>query len=191
VTTKISDLLAAAAAPTTAVVGGIADDQLDLPTPCAEFTVRDLLNHLFHVVVNFQALAARKPADWAGTPDYLGADLGERFAGEVSGLIAAWSDPEALEGVSPGMGLPQTTVGQMVLLDLTVHGWDLARATGRPYTPDPGVVTELHELLAVMGPNARQAGLLAEPVPVPPGSDDWVTLLALTGRDPSGEPRHE
>ncbi len=58
--TKTSELLAVAAPRTVAVVRGISDEQLGLPTPCPDYTVRDLLGHLFDVVVNFQALARRE-----------------------------------------------------------------------------------------------------------------------------------
>lgn len=54
----------------------------------------------------------------------------------------------------------------MVLLDLTVHPWDLARATGPPFTPDAEGVGALEELVAGMGPTARTMGAFGEPVPV-------------------------
>ncbi|HBF83828.1 MAG TPA: TIGR03086 family protein, partial [Streptomyces sp.] len=57
--TKISELLDAAAARTCPVVRAVDDAQLTAPTPCGEYDVRALLNHLFQVVTNFQALAAR------------------------------------------------------------------------------------------------------------------------------------
>ncbi|MFI7604704.1 TIGR03086 family metal-binding protein [Micromonospora sp. NPDC049366] len=183
--TQTSDLLAAAAPRTVAVVRGIADDQLDLPTPCRDYAVRDLFNHLFEVVVNFQELAARRPVDWADKPDFLGEGWRDRFEAETGRLIAAWSDPASQEGVSPGMGMPQTTVGGMALLDLTVHGWDLATATGQPYAPAPEVTVALHELAEQLGPTARKMGVFAEPVPTGPAVPDLHRLLGLTGRDPA------
>ena len=82
-TTRISELLAAAAERAVAVVDGIEDDQLLNPTPCTEYQVRDLVNHLFQGVVNFQALAAKQPVDWAATPDFLEGDWRSRFAEET------------------------------------------------------------------------------------------------------------
>jgi uncharacterized protein (TIGR03086 family) len=183
-----SELLTRAAAPAVVVVAGIDDTQLDLPTPCAKFTVRELLNHLFQVVVNFQSLARREAADWSGTPDALTGDWRHRFAGEAAKLVEAWSDPSAMEGVSPGMGLPQETVRNMVLLDLTVHAWDLARATGQPFTGDAEAVSAVHGLVLQMGPMAREQGVFGDEVPVPEGADELATVLARSGRDPHWTP---
>ncbi|GIJ29960.1 TIGR03086 family protein [Micromonospora qiuiae] len=186
--TQTSDFLAAAAPRTVAVVQAITDDQLDLPTPCREYAVRDLLNHLYEVVVNFQTLAARKPVSWADKPDHLTEGWRDRFAVEIRRLIEAWSDPASEQGVSTGMGMPQSTLGGMVLLDLTVHGWDLAVATGQEYEPSSEVLPALHELTGQLGPQARQAGVFAEPVAVDAALPDLPRLLALTGRDPAWSP---
>ncbi|MET8368173.1 TIGR03086 family metal-binding protein [Micromonospora profundi] len=184
--TQTSDLLAAAAPRTVGVVRGIADDQLDMPTPCREYVVRDLLNHLFEVVVNFQELAAKRPVEWVEKPDHLGDGWRDRFAVEADRLVAAWSEPSSLVGVSPGMGMPQAVVGGMALLDLTVHGWDLAVATGQPYQPAPEAVAALHELVEQLGPTARKMGVFADPPPTTVDDvPDLHRLLAQTGRTPT------
>ncbi|WP_328422497.1 TIGR03086 family metal-binding protein [Micromonospora sp. NBC_00389] len=184
-TTQTSDLLAAAAPRTVDVVRGIADDQLDLPTPCRDYTVRDLLNHLFEVVVNFQDLAEKRDVEWSDKPDHLADGWRDRFETETGRLIAAWADPSTLEGVSPGMGMPQTVIGGMALLDLTVHGWDLAVATDQPYQPAPEAVAELHGLVEQLAPTARKMGVFADPAPTPTTQDprDLHHLLAHTGRN--------
>jgi uncharacterized protein (TIGR03086 family) len=166
------------------VVRGVADNQLEHPTPCVEYDVRNLLNHLFHVVVNFQALAAKQNADFTTTPDYLSGDWRDRFAMETTRLVEAWAVPGADEGITGMMNLPARTVGRMALLDLTVHSWDLARATGRDYVPNPASVRELGEFIVEMGPMARQMKVFGEPCPVPAGADEFALLLGATGRDP-------
>ncbi|GIJ08356.1 TIGR03086 family metal-binding protein [Micromonospora andamanensis] len=183
--TQTSDLLAAAAPRTVAVVRQITDDQLDLPTPCQDFQVRDLLNHLYEVVVNFQALAGRSPVTWADKPDHLTDGWRDRFETETGRLVEAWSDPASEEGASPGMGMPQPVVGAMALLDLTVHGWDLAVATGQPYEPASEVLPALHELAAQLAPTARQMGVFGEAVPVDGTPSELARLLGMTGRDPA------
>ncbi|MGC4895522.1 TIGR03086 family metal-binding protein [Micromonospora sp. DT31] len=184
-TTKTSELLAVTAPRTAAVVRGIADDQLGLPTPCADYTVRDLLNHLFDVVVNFQALARREEVDWTRKADRLVGDWRARFATEAARLTEAWSDPAALEGISPGMGLPQETLGWMALIDLTVHGWDLARTTGQELTVDPAVVAAGHEFMDRMGDTGQKMGAFGPPVATDAHPDTVEALLGRTGRDPA------
>jgi uncharacterized protein (TIGR03086 family) len=190
-TNTISDLLESAAERAVPVVRGIADGRLADPTPCAEYDVRALTDHLFHVVVQFQELAAKRAADFSAVPHYTeGEGQGEgdwraRFADETATLVKAWAEPGAEEGTTGAMGLPARTVGQMVLGDLTVHAWDLARATGQEFTPDPVVVGELEGWLGEMAPMARKAGVFGEPFPLPAeGASQFDRILALTGRDP-------
>lgn len=186
-TTRTGELLAAARDRALPLVHALPDEALDVPTPCAEYDVRNLLNHLFHVVVGFQALAAREEANFSVTPDRLAA-YGDgwraRFEEETELLVGAWAVPGADEGVAGSMNLPARTVGAMALLDLTVHPWDLARATGLPYTPDAEGLRALEELVAAMGPTARKMGVFGEPTPMPAGASAFEALLAGTGRDP-------
>ncbi|WP_344524644.1 TIGR03086 family metal-binding protein [Streptomyces albiaxialis] len=181
---ELSELMERSAHRTVPVVQGVTDARLGDPTPCSEYDVRDLLNHLFHVVVGFQALAAKGTADFSTTPDYLDGDWRARFGEETGRLVAAWGEPGTLEGKSQGFGMPQRTVAHMVLGDLTVHGWDLARATGQAYAPDDDVVGELLPAFEGMGPMAREMGVLGEEVPVPAGAPPFERLLGLMGRDP-------
>jgi uncharacterized protein (TIGR03086 family) len=187
-TKPLSELLAAAAERSVPVVCGITDEQLDHPTPCAEYDVRGLANHLFQVMVNFQALAAKKEADFSVAPDYVGhGDWRGAFEKETAALVKAWAEPGAEEGTSGAMGLPAGTVGRMALDDLTVHAWDLARATGQEYTPDPVVVAEALRSCAELAPTGRKMGAFGEEFPLPDGgagASDLDRLLAMTGRDP-------
>lgn len=174
--------MAAAAERTVPVVQGIDDKQLSDPTPCAEFQVRDLLNHLFQVVVSFQALATKQNVDFDAKPDFLDGDWRNRFAEETRKLAVAWSDPAAVEGTSPRMGLPQAAVANLVLVDLTVHGWDLSRGTGQAYTPSPEVVAAVIPFTEQMAPMGRERGAFAAMTEFPPDADEFVRLLSLTGR---------
>lgn len=75
----------------------------------------------------------------------------------------------------------------MVLLDLTVHIWDLARATGQEYVPEGealAVVERLAGTVAELAPTARSMGVFGEAVPEPAGASAFERLLAATGRDP-------
>ncbi|MFF6908840.1 TIGR03086 family metal-binding protein [Streptomyces sp. NPDC012389] len=187
-TQKISELLEAAAGRALPVVRGIDDGQLGLRTPCAEYDVRALLNHLFQVVVNFQALAARKEVDFSQEPEFVTGDWRAGFGAETARLVAAWDVPGAEEGTTGQMGLPARTVGLMVLGDLTVHAWDLARATGAEFVPDPDVVEEVGPGLAALAPQGREMKVFGEPFPVGEGATAFERVLAVTGRDPGWRP---
>ncbi|WP_249997970.1 TIGR03086 family metal-binding protein [Actinoplanes sp. M2I2] len=184
-TTETSTLMAAAAERTVPIVRGIRDDQLGDSTPCAEFQVRDLLNHLFQVVVNFQAAARKEAMDFSSTPDFLAEGWRDRFAAETDRLIAAWSDPAALDGISPGMGMPQPMVGNLALTDLTVHGWDLATATGQPYRPAEAAVEALLPFVEQMAPTGRTMGVFGAEAQAPADAEMFERLLAISGRTPA------
>lgn len=195
--TSIADLLKAATAHAVPVVRAIPEDRLTAPTPCAEYDVKALVNHLLQVLVQFQALAAKQDSEFGETPDLVaesreaGSDWRDRFADEAAKLVAAWAAPGADEGTTGAMDMPARTVGCMALLDLTVHAWDLARATGQEYEPAPessGVVAALREAVAGLAPTARKMGVFGEPVAVPEGAGELERLLAETGRDPQWAP---
>ncbi|MEU5688216.1 TIGR03086 family protein [Streptomyces venezuelae] len=190
---RISELLALAVERAAPVVRALPDgDRLGAPTPCADYDVRALVNHLFHVVVQFQELAAKRDSDFSETPDRLAEhvdDWRERLLEEADELVAAWGEPGADEGTTGAMDMPAETVGCMVLLDLTVHAWDLARATGQEYAQgdpegDP-VVVRLTAAVEGMAPMARKMGVFGEAVPVDESrASAFERLLAATGRDP-------
>ncbi|MFJ8887925.1 TIGR03086 family metal-binding protein [Streptomyces sp. NPDC102402] len=184
----ISELLEKAAAQADPVVRGIDDGQLAGPTPCGEYDVRALLNHLFVVIENFQALAVKGSTDFSRTDDVVTGDWRGRFDDATALLVKAWAEPGAEEGTPGKMGMPARTVGLMVLGDLTVHAWDLARATGQGFEPDPAVVAELGPGLEAMAPQAREMKVFGEPFPVAPGATAFERVLAVTGRDPGWSP---
>ncbi|MFE2265460.1 TIGR03086 family metal-binding protein [Streptomyces griseosporeus] len=188
----IGELLRRAAARAVPLVRGIPDEALTAPTPCPDYDVRALADHLFHVVVEFQKLAARQDADFSVTPRRVGAggDWRERFADETDKLVAAWSAPGAEDGTTGAWQMPARLVGSMALLDLVVHAWDLARATGRTYPVDEElapVVGQLRASVAELAPTGRKMGAFGEPVPAPEGATEFERLLGETGRDPRWE----
>ncbi|SDK20289.1 TIGR03086 family metal-binding protein [Streptomyces indicus] len=186
----INALFTTAAERAGAVLDGIDDSRLGAPTPCAEYDVRGLVNHLLHVVVQFQALAAKQPSDFSTTPDYVAddPDWRGRFAKEAARLADAWSAPGALEGTTGLMDMPATTVSRMALGDLVVHAWDLARATGQSYEPDPEVLADITPVWAELVPGGRKMGAFGDPVDVPADASPLDALLAMCGRDPRWSP---
>ncbi|MDO0912699.1 TIGR03086 family metal-binding protein [Streptomyces sp. DT2A-34] len=187
----IGELLAMARERAVPVVRGVPDPALGAPTPCTEYDVKGLVNHLFQVIVQFQRLAAKEASQFGeSTPDRVaeGPDWRERLVAEADRLVAAWSVPGAEEGTTGAMDMPARLVGSMALLDLTVHVWDLARATGQDYPgADEAVVAELAGAVDELAPTARKMGVFGEPVPEAEGASAFERLLARTGRDPRWE----
>ncbi|MDQ0604509.1 uncharacterized protein (TIGR03086 family) [Streptomyces canus] len=171
------------------VLRGIPDAALSAPTPCAEYDVKALVNHLFQVIVQFQRLAVKEASDFGQTPEGIteSPQWRERLMDEADRLVEAWSTPGAEEGTTGAMNMPARLVGSMALLDLTVHVWDLARATGQDYPgADEAVVAELSGAVDELAPTARTMGVFGEPVPEAEGASVFERLLARTGRDPYG-----
>ncbi|MFJ1550896.1 maleylpyruvate isomerase family mycothiol-dependent enzyme [Streptomyces sp. NPDC088246] len=109
--------------------------QFGRPTPCADWDVRTLLNHLVWENLLWAGLANGHPrSDF--TADHLGDDHVEAFHTASRGALTAFCRPGMLKqryGPAPGIRL----VEQLVI-EMLVHGWDLARAIGRPPRLRPG-----------------------------------------------------
>ena len=177
----ISELLEEATARAVPVVRGIDDAQLSGGTPCSEYDVRALLNHLFSVIGNFRVLAAKGTSDFSRTEDVVTGDWRGRFDDETARLVRAWGEPGAEEGTTGGMAMPARTVGLMVLGDLTVHAWDLARATDGDTELDGELVTAAL-VFAEQLPEDGVPGLFDPPLDVSAAADPQTRLLARFGR---------
>lgn len=123
-----------------AVVAKVAPEQAGLPTPCAEWDVYTLVNHLVDEVARFaESTATGQRGDSDG--DVLGDDWAGAFQRAADELLAAWRAPGALERTTrlPGGEVPASwTLGQHVT-EIAMHTWDIAVATGQSTDLDPVV----------------------------------------------------
>ncbi|MFI7600612.1 TIGR03086 family metal-binding protein [Actinoplanes sp. NPDC049681] len=175
------DLLTPALEPTLAVVRHIRPEQVEAPTPCADFTVRTLLAHLREWA---PILAAASPAPPPSSPEP-GRETG--LEAGLTRLAAAWSSPAAWQGtatMSGGPEMPAAMVGGMVLGEIVIHGWDLARATGQEPRWEDEVLSFLHDEVARTADLGREVKAYGPEVPVPPTASPLDRILGLTGRDP-------
>ena len=131
-----------AAQRTISLVTSLADEQLDLPTPCPEARVGDLIDHLGVFAVRFHAAARKESGDRTSPPPppssaNLEPDWRDRISRDLLALADAWRDPQAWEGFTyaGGIEMPAEVVGLVALDELVVHGWDIAVATAQPYEP--------------------------------------------------------
>jgi uncharacterized protein (TIGR03086 family) len=174
-------LMTRAAERTAGVVRAVRQEQFGLSTPCAKFDVKDLINHLEWVAEMYESLGRKGPSIEQGP--YAG-DFPER----AERMLSAWSRPEAWEGTSPAMGLPMTALAQMYLVDMVVHAWDLARATGQEYEPDPAALSQAMDFTEQMVEMGRQRGAFGPPVAVADDAPQFDRLLGMIGRDPAWTP---
>jgi uncharacterized protein (TIGR03086 family) len=172
----------------------VAPDQLTHRTPCHDFDVRALLNHLMWVVALAEP-AARKlplPEDGSVSPerDYVQGDWRASFAERMDAVTAAWAEPDAWTGTTTFAGgeLPARLAGELVLVDLVVHGWDLARATAQDYGCDGDVADAVYRVVSDMAEMGRSMGLFADPVEVPDNAGALARALGLAGRAPRWAP---
>lgn len=171
-----------------AMLEGIPREEFSRPTPCPEFTVADLFDHLVGWVHVFEAAAhetdARRDPN-AYLVDERHADV-FRQAGHraVTGLREKGVDRQVVMTSSP---IPASMVVDMMTMEYPGHGWDLAVATGRPYPFDPDTVAAAHRAAERMIQPAYRGegeGKFRPIVPTGPDAGEVDRFVAFLGRDP-------
>jgi uncharacterized protein (TIGR03086 family) len=173
------------------LVAGVTGDQWQLPTPCADWDVRALLNHLVggnRLVTRVLSGEQLPPPEQLGRragEDQLGADPVAAWRDSADELLAAFGAPGVLDRphTVPAGTLPGPAVVHLRVVETLVHGWDLARATGqRPPFPDELVEPELAFSADLLGrlPAGRQPFGPSRPAPADAPAID--RLAALLGR---------
>ena len=157
------------------------------PTPCTDWDVRTLVNHV--------------AVEQLWVPPLVGgstvADVGDRLDGDQLGVdpVAAWDDAVrdsrgafgaegALEGtvsLSAGDKAAAEYCWEMTT-DALIHSWDLARGIGAEETLDPELVSLVYERTLPIAEHLQETGLFAPPVPVPDDAPLQTKLLAIFGR---------
>ncbi|MCO6010489.1 TIGR03086 family metal-binding protein [Actinoallomurus purpureus] len=181
---RMSELLAA-----------VPGDRLTAPTPCADYTLADLIDHVGGLSIGLAA-SARKDlgpltsGGGSGDAARLGADWRARIPEDLAALAEAWRDPDAWQGMTQagGVTLPADVMGGVVLDELVVHGWDVARSIGRPYDCDDREVDACLRFVSTVAtpdPIAAAKGPFGPVAEVPADASPLDRLLGLTGRDPS------
>ncbi|KOV18806.1 TIGR03086 family metal-binding protein [Streptomyces heliomycini] len=169
----------------------VTDAQLADGTPCPRYAVRNVLGHLLGLARAFRD-AGRK--DLGATTDTdpqdalpdIGPGWREELPEALDELAEAWRDPAAWTGTTRagGFDMPGEVTGAVATDELVVHGWDLARATGRPYAPDPAALEAAHAFLLAAAEDPGRSGVFGPVVPVPPDAPLLDRTIGLSGRDP-------
>ncbi|MFE7777161.1 TIGR03086 family metal-binding protein [Streptomyces sp. NPDC057445] len=181
------------AAETARVARGVTAAQLSTPSTCARWEVRHLVNHLVLYTshgLEHRALRKQLPEELTARDFTAEPDWAERYAAQLDRALAAWSDPAVWEGdIDLGFTtMPASGIASLLVKELAVHGWDLARSTGQDFRitdPAAGLVLDVVREHAEI---YRRYDGFAAPVPVPDSAGLFDRALAATGRDPHGRP---
>ncbi|GHH58238.1 TIGR03086 family metal-binding protein [Lentzea cavernae] len=170
------------------VVRGVRDGDLKAPTPCPDYTVGDLLDHVNGLSVAFTMAARKTPLEGAGTGDAarLPLDFRESIPARLDELAQAWRAPQAWEGMTRagGVDLPGEVAAAVALDEIVLHGWDVARATGQPFEVEEGLLQVVHGFVSSIGPDDRDGSLFGAAVEVDPNAPLLDRVLGLSGRNP-------
>lgn len=172
-------------------VRSISDDQWDNATPCTEWSVRDLVNHVVYEDLWAPGLLAGKTIEEIGGPDafagdQLGADPENAWteaAAEARNAVHRDGAMEITTHLSFGDVLGSVYTAQL-LSDHLIHAWDLARGIDGDEKLDPEVVAFVYREMLPHAGSLSQSGAYAEIVDVPDDADVQAKLLGLVGRRP-------
>lgn len=176
----------------------VPDAMLSAPTPCADTTLGDLVDHIGGLSIAFTA-AATKTALPAGSKgpradaSKLDSDWRARIPRDLTALVDAWRDPEAWEGMTEagGVEMPGEVAALVALDEVVIHGWDVARSIEQPFECEPELLQAVHGfVLQFSGPDkeAERKGLFGPVVEVPDDAPLLDRVLGLTGRNPVWSP---
>lgn len=170
-------------------VHAVADDQWQAPTPCADWDVRSLVNHVVGEQLWAPHLLGGETIEEVGDRydgDLLGEDPKRAWDAAVGPSIEAFRAPGALDRtvhLSYGDEAAREYAVQM-LTDLAIHGWDLARATGGDERIDPDVAELLWATWSPRKQMLEGTGVFAAPIDLSEDAPTADRLLGLLGRRP-------
>jgi uncharacterized protein (TIGR03086 family) len=177
------------------LVLNVPDALLGEPSPCSDYTLGDLLDHVGGFAIAFTAAARKVTGEDAAPPgpgdgSQLEDGWRTRIARDVQGMAVAWRDPQAWTGMTTvgGVDLPADACGIFGLDELVVHGWDVARASRQPFDCDTASLEALMSFVALDSPSgelARSNGIFQAPIATPDASPLLDKVIGLTGRQPA------
>lgn len=165
------------------LLSGVRDDQLDAPTPCDEFSVGDLVDHVDHVARGAAALAAgvEDPGPRATHLDPAWRQLVEASLLEFA---RSWADPAVWAGNPEGglFGFSNEIWGRISFTEVVVHGWDLAKATEQSFELPQSALEACWDHVETFVPNAPFEGLWGPQVVIGAEAPLLDRILGVTGR---------
>ncbi|MET0928674.1 MAG: TIGR03086 family metal-binding protein [Aeromicrobium sp.] len=177
------------------LLASVSDEDLERRSPCPDLSVGVLISHVDGLSQAFAAAARKDLGPLTSSPPTdgitpLSADWRTTAPVHLSRLAAAWQDPEAWTGMTAagGVDLPGEVAGLVAADELVVHGWDIARSTGREFDPGTEALEAAHAFLVESRKGPVPESLFGPEVPVPDGAPLFDRVLGLAGRDPAWTP---
>jgi uncharacterized protein (TIGR03086 family) len=170
------------------IVSGVNADQWGAATPCTDWNVRELMNHLVSGNLWAAELGAGATIVEVGDRfdgDVLGADPASSYDKSARVASAVFHRPGAMDtpcAVSYGP-VPGSVYAGHRFLDVLVHGWDLAVACGLDTTLDDSLVQGCLEVVEPQAAQLRASGMFSDRVTAPLSASSQARLLALLGRE--------
>lgn len=168
-------------------VAQVKPEDLDKPTPCAEFDVRGLLNHVIGGLDMLKTAADGGKAEAPGQ-DLIGdgADVGDQYATRRAALLDSIRAEGALDRPweMPFGSMPGSMMAGIAFMEHLTHAWDVAKATGQDASLPDDVVNECLELVKPMDAMLRMPGVCGPVVEVPEDASPTDKLAGFMGRQP-------
>lgn len=160
------------------------------PTPCSEWDVHALVNHVVGANVRYQLLLHGAPTEQVEATravDHLGDDALASLVAAADGVVACFHEDGALERITHHATRDRTghELLSMRILDTAIHSWDLARAIGADETLDDGVVAFLLAYTADLDLGPQQRAFALADTGVPRDAPPQDQLLHRLGRHPN------
>ena len=149
-------------------------------TPCDDWDVQTLMNHMLDTQRYFISTAQGQDASppSPNPPKLLGKDPAADFDKGRNEVLDTFGAPGVIEKTGPSLGI--------AFSDQLLHGWDLATATGQDATMPTGLPEAAYEMIHGRFTDDQRQGVFKPEVKVPDKASPQDKLLAYTGRDPSG-----
>ena len=166
-------------------VAGVKPDQLSNDTPCSEFDVRGLFNHLFW---GLEMLRTAASEGTAVTPDgdIVRDDYVEQYIVGREKLLATLRTDGVFDKTwgMPFGQMPGKMMAGIAFMEHLTHAWDVRKATGQPTELPADIVNECMELVQPMDQMLRMPGVCGPAVEVPDSASPTEKLVAFMGRQP-------
>jgi uncharacterized protein (TIGR03086 family) len=171
------------------IVNQVSPDELGRPSPCAGWTVRDVINHITAGATIFAISAEQGSVPEAELArlmggDNLGDDYKGSFAKAAERAMSAFEQPGVLEKIVklPFGEMPAGVALDIAIFDVATHACDIAYATGRTVTDTELLEAALAMGRQMVGPELRAPGVFDDEQPTAVGASPQEQLLAFAGR---------